>query len=569
MLLSVNVSEKSFGDKSLYHDLHFDVQPGEIVGLVGRNGTGKSTLFGLITGEDKDFQGEIKCKRNAIIISSRQEHHGLDDKTVLGYIQDDLPEFAELSRIIDTYPEIMGEDVKMITRYSEALERFNHLGYYQVEDEIAQLFEAYQIDPAKLHGLMGDLSGGQKRMVELIKVQRSRGDMALIDEPTNHMDYVAKQAFIKWLNAAQEAVLVITHDRDVLQNVDRMIDIRNGQAYSFRGNYDHYLRTNKNQITSEVNEYDLTQRRISNLREDIIRFRRLKERARDPGTIRRFKSSEEKAEAELERLEKVEQPSFWIDQESAQELNTKMTAAYHKYKAKNIHLEAKHDKAKSSRLLVQLDKLSLGYGDKPLFQDISFQLHEGERIRLHGRNGAGKTTLVDAIMAKVATANSKSPTGSKGVAGQTAVPLASTCFAGTIAVERDINVGHYEQEIAEKYLPMTLHDAVEQVLRDKDLPVNDQTIQRLLGNYLFNPATDGNMPVSQLSGGQKARFQIINMLANNPLLLILDEPTNHLDLPSIEELERAMSTYHGAVIYISHDSYFAKKLGGETIAIGS
>lgn len=554
MLLSVKVTEKSFGDTSLYSNLQFDMQPGEIVGLVGRNGTGKSTLFSMITGRDSDFQGEITTRRNAVVISSRQEHHGLDDKTVLGYIQGDLPEFAELNHIIETYPATMGDNVAKITRFSEALERFATLGYYQVEDEISQLFAAYQIDPAKLHGLMGDLSGGQKRMVELIKVQRSRGDLALIDEPTNHMDYVTKEAFIKWLSSAPEAVLVITHDRDVLQHVDKIIEIRNGQAYAFRGNYNHYLKTNKNMITSEVNEYDLTQRRISNLREDIIRFRRLKERSRDPGTIRRFKSSEEKAEAELEQLEQVEQPSFWIDQESATELNEKMTNAYAKYKAKNIKLDARHEKSKSKRLLVQVSKLSLGYGETPLFADVSFELREGDRVRLHGRNGAGKTTIVDAIMAKA-----------NALPGTT---LASRNFAGTIAVETGIQVGHYQQEIDEKYLEMSLHSAIEQVLRDKDLPVNDQKVLQLMGNYLFVPSSDGTKPVSQLSGGQKARFQLINMLANDPLLLVLDEPTNHLDLPSIEELERAMAGYQGAVIYISHDSYFAGKLGGQTVHIG-
>lgn len=551
MLLSVDLSEKSFGDKSLYHDLHFAVQPGEIVGLVGRNGTGKSTLFNMITGADTDYQGEIITKRNAVIISSRQEHHGLDGMTVLEYIQSDLPEFAKLAHIIDTYPATMGDNISKINTYSEALERFSHLGYYQIEDEISQLFEAYQIDPAKLHAMMGDLSGGQKRMVELIKVQRSRGDLALIDEPTNHMDYVAKQAFIKWLSSAQEAVLVITHDRDVLRKVDRIIEVRNGQAYAFRGNYDQYLRINANKVTSEVNEFDLTQKRIVNLGEDIIRFRRMKERARDPGTIRRFKSQEQKAEAELEKLQAVEQPSFWIDQESAGNLNVKMTNAYQKYKAQNIQLDAKHDKAKSSRLLVQVSKLSLGYDDKPLFQDVSFELREGERVRLHGRNGAGKTTLVDAILAKT----------------QDQEP-ASQLFAGTIATEREINVGHYEQEIDEKYLPLTLYVALENVLRDKNLPVNDQRIRQLLSNYLFTPS-DGAMPVAQLSGGQKARFQLIRMLANEPLLLILDEPTNHLDLPSIEELEKALTAYHGAVIYISHDSFFADKLGGTTVAIGN
>ncbi|MEO6513858.1 MAG: ATP-binding cassette domain-containing protein, partial [Candidatus Saccharimonadales bacterium] len=214
MVLSIDISEKSFGDKLLYHQLRFDVQAGEKIGLIGRNGTGKSTLFHLITGDDQDYQGSITTGRNAILVFSRQEHHGHEHKTVLEYIQGDLPEYAELAHIIDTYPASMGENQKKMENYAEAIERFNQLGYYQIEDEIAQAFEDYQLDPAKMHGLMSELSGGQKRMIELIKVQRSRGDLALIDEPTNHMDFVAKQSFIKWLSGTSEAVLVITHDRD-------------------------------------------------------------------------------------------------------------------------------------------------------------------------------------------------------------------------------------------------------------------------------------------------------------------------------------------------------------------
>jgi ATP-binding cassette subfamily F protein 3 len=551
MVLSVDVSEKSFGDKLLYNQLRFDVQAGEKIGLVGRNGTGKSTLFHLITGDDIDYQGEITIGRNTILVSSRQEHHGHEHKTVLEYIQGDLPEYASLTHIIDTYPASMGDNSKKIERYSEAIERFNHLGYYQIEDEISQAFEDYQLDPAKMHGLMSDLSGGQKRMIELIKVQRSRGDLALIDEPTNHMDYVAKQSFIKWISSTSEAVLVITHDRDVLKMVDKIIEIRDGKAFSFKGNYEQYLAINKNQITAQVNEYDLVQRRISNLREDVIRFRRMKEKARDPGTIKRFKSQEQQASKELSRLLDTEKPSFWIDQESADDMSIKMTAAYEKYKAKNIHLNTRSKAVKTSRLLVQLDKLSLGYDDKPLFEDVSFSLREGERIRLHGRNGAGKTTIVEAIMATVEHRDAQ-----------------SRRFAGHIATEKDIRLGLYKQEIDSKYLPLTLAKAIEQVFMDKDVPVSDQVVKQMLGNYLFDPVSDGAMLVERLSGGQKARFQLISMLAHQPELLILDEPTNHLDLPSIEELENALKDYHGAVIYISHDSYFAAKLGGETVPIG-
>ncbi|MEO5627273.1 MAG: ABC-F family ATP-binding cassette domain-containing protein [Candidatus Saccharimonadales bacterium] len=552
MLISVEISEKSFGDKVLYNDLNFEIQEGEKVGLIGRNGTGKSTLLHLITGDDSDFEGEVKTKRDTVVINSRQEHYGHEDKTVLEYIQGDLPEYAHLTHIIDTYPDTMGSNPKKLQEFSDALERFSQLDYYQIEDEISQAFESYQIDPGKMHQTVGSLSGGQKRMIELIKVQRSRGHIALIDEPTNHMDYVAKASFVKWLRAAQEAVLVITHDRDVLSSVDRILEIRDGRAYSFRGNYDAYLKNNTNQITNQVNEYDLSQRRILNLEDDVVRFRRLKEKARTPGTIRRFKGQEQKALAEIKKLQDTVKPSFWIDQESATGMNDKLMAAYDKHKTKNIKVTARtKDQVGGTRLLIQVSKISLGY-EAPLFKDISFIIHEGERVRLHGRNGAGKSTLVQAIMSQV--------TGEK---------MNSTCYAGTIEVEPEIKIGLYEQEINPRYLDMTLNQALEQILEDKGLPINPQKVKQLLSDYLFNPMSDGMMQVEKLSGGQKARLQLIAMLVDDPQILILDEPTNHLDLPSIEELENALKTYHGAIIYISHDSFFAKKLGGETIQIDS
>jgi ATP-binding cassette subfamily F protein 3 len=553
MLLALDITEKSFGDKSLYTDLSFEVQEGEKVGLIGRNGTGKSTLLHMITGDDNDYQGTIAIKRGATIIASRQEHHGFENKTVMEYIQGDLPEFAELQDIITNYPEHMGSSTHKLQVYSDALERFNQLGYFQIEDELRQAFADYQLDVSKLDGRLGDLSGGQKRMVELIKVQRARGHLALIDEPTNHMDYVAKQAFIKWLLAAQEAVLVITHDRDVLKHVDRIIEIRDGRAYVFRGNYEQYLKINTNQITAQVNEYDLTQRRIQNLENDLIRFRRLKERARDPGTIKRFKSQEYKVIDELARLAKTEKPSFWIDRASSEDLNPRMTTAYQSYKAKNIRLDTKgSDDSKSARLLVEASKLSLGYDNKPLFTDIGFQLREGERLRLHGRNGAGKTTLVQAILSK---AHKQA--------------ASSQQFNGTIAIENDLAIGLYEQEIASKYLNLKLADAIEASLAEKDVPTSEQRVKQLLSDYLFNPVSDGETIIERLSGGQKARFQLIRMLIGSPLLLILDEPTNHLDLPSIEELEDALAAYKGTVIYISHDSVFAEKVGGITVAVGA
>jgi ATP-binding cassette subfamily F protein 3 len=549
VVISVDINEKSFGNKMLYRDLHMEIQDGEKVGLVGRNGTGKTTLLHIMTGEDKDYDGSVRLKKGAIMIGSRQEHHGYDEKTVLEYVLDDLPEYPKLKHILDTYPEHMGDSNHKMHVYNEALERFTQLGYFEVESEIIQALSDYQIDEGKAAGLLKELSGGQKRLVELVKVQRARAHIALIDEPTNHMDYVAKQSFIKWFKSAREAIVVITHDRDVLQAVDRIIEVKDEQTVSFPGNYDDYLRINAVKTVSQVNEHTVTQRRIANLKENIIRFRRLKERANDPGTIHRFKSQEMQAKEELVRLEAIDAPSFWIDRESVGELNAKMGAAYKEHKARNIKVRTKTADDATGRLLIELSKVSLGYS-APLFEDLSLQLREGDRLRLHGRNGAGKSTLLNAVVAK----------------SQEVEPSAKL-FGGTIAVEKGIKIGIYEQEIAESYLSLTLSEAIERAYMAKDVPVGESLVKQLLSDYLFNPATDGDVPISRLSGGQKARFQLINMLAGHPQVLILDEPTNHLDLPSIEELEDALAHYNGAIIYISHDSYFARHLGGDTITI--
>lgn len=550
MIVSIDIADKSYGDKVLYNGLEFALNAHEKVGLIGRNGTGKTTLFNILTGQDTDFSGEVTMRKNLVVIDSRQEHHGFENTPILEYILDDLPEYSALKHILDTYPETMGNSVKKMETYSEALERFTVLGYFDVEEQIIRSLTDYQISADKIIGTIGQLSGGQKRFVELVKVQHARADLALIDEPTNHMDYVAKQRFLDWFSSTKEAVVVITHDRDVLHHVDRIIELRDARAYNFKGNYDDYLRTNATKITSQVNEYTITQRRIANLKEDIVRFRRLKERSRDPGTIHRFKSLEERAKKEQSELEKMDKPSFWIDRESVGNLNTKMGEAYEEHKARNIIIRARTKATKSSNLLVDVSKLSLGF-EAPLFEGVSFQLREGEKLRLHGRNGAGKTTLIKTILA---TAVGKKPE--------------STIYGGVIDPMRELKIGVYEQEIDPKYLDMKLTDAIEQAFMAKNVVVNDTKVKQLLGDYLFNPITDGEVPISRLSGGQKARFQLMNMLANDPALLILDEPTNHLDLPSIEELEDALSQYHGAIIYVSHDSYFVKNLRGETIQVG-
>lgn len=544
MIADITITEKSFGPKSLMSNVRFTINDGEKIGIIGRNGVGKSTLFGLLAGLDKDFTGDIIYKPGAVIVATQQEYHDVGDKTVLQYVLQGLPEYDGLSHIIETYPETMGDDLRKINEYTEALQRFDDKGFYQIEEQIERELTNFQL-PDIAHRAFTTLSGGQKRLVEVVKIMHSDAHLALIDEPTNHMDYIAKAQFIDWMQSAQEAVLVITHDRDVLREVDRIIEIKDGGSAVYKGNYDAYLKQNAVSTGSQMNDFEMVEKRIKNLKAKVIEYQRFKEKSRNPSTIQRFKRLEENSRKELAELEKLQKPTFWIDKESVETLNYKTAGQYEKFKAKNVRINLKSDGSRSSHVLVSARGLSLGY-DHPLFTGLNIDLREGEALEFRGRNGAGKTTLIKAILGD---------------------PIVKQ-FDGELTVDSQIRIGIYEQEVADTYFALPLEEAIEKMYLTRGLPISTTKIRSIMSDYLFSEG-DGKIPIKNLSGGQKARFQLITMLANDPQLLILDEPTNHLDLPSIEELETALGKYAGAVIYVSHDGYFRNKLPSEVVKIGA
>ena len=551
MIADIHITEKSFGDKTLMKDVKFSVDDGEKVGVVGRNGVGKSTLFGILSGKDTDYTGEVIFRRGITIATTAQEHHGLGEQTVISYILGGLPEYSKLKKIIDEYPLTMGDNMRKIEEYTQALERFDQKGFYQVEEKIERELSKFQLDGYG-NRRISSLSGGQKRLVEIVKIMHSEAHLALIDEPTNHMDYVAKRQFIDWMNSQpHQAMLIITHDRDVLGQVDRIVEIKDGQAVSYRGNYDAYLKQNAQATTAGMNNFEQIEKRIVNLKQKVLDYQRLKEKSRNPGTIQKFKRLENEARAELEELSEMEKPTFWIDKESASQLDYKSAERYGKFKSRNIRLSMKDASSRSQHVLVRAENVAVGIGERILFEDVNIDLREGEAIEIRGRNGAGKTTLIRMILA-----SGKSFDGGP------------VLYSGDIFLDPQVRIGVYEQEIDERYLSDPLEKAIEKLYMSRDLSISDTKIRQLLADYLFMDA-DRMTPLARLSGGQKARFQIIAMLANDPQLLILDEPTNHLDLPSIEELETALAKYSGAILYVSHDNYFREKLGGKVVQIGA
>ena len=540
MLLRAAQLSKSIGAKHLFDDVTFSMDVGDKVALIGRNGQGKTTLLKLIAGVDPEYDGILEIRKNAIITLTRQEHLSDNQHTALDYILDSVPHYSEYGKILADFEKGTQTDIHL---YTKAMEYYSENGYYYIKDLILNTLLDFQISTEKAHQPLQVLSGGEKRYIELVRMMYSQSDLLLIDEPTNHMDYIGKEQFIAWMQTVESSMIIVTHDRDVLKYVDKIIELKDKKMYVFNGNYDHYLKQNTAQTTNSVKEY---QNQLNRLQEAKSRV--------EWGLRMRAKSKAWKTRYDhwLRDYEKIKsetvKPSFWIDQESTEDLDKNISESYHKFKEKNISIAMHHQSDRASEL-VTLKNVSLGY-TTPLFSGIDMPVRNQDRVFIKGRNGAGKSTLVRTIMALYKQEKPK-----------------ATIFDGKILLGPSVRIGEYEQEIDTKYLSQTLEDAITSVYEDHNVPIDERTVKGLLSQYLFDPKIDGTQKIEDLSGGQKARFQIIKMLATKPNLLILDEPTNHLDLPSIEELENALSAYHGGILYISHDTYFIEKLGGEVIEI--
>jgi ATPase subunit of ABC transporter with duplicated ATPase domains len=540
MLIKLTNLSKHVGAKELISQDEFAIYPREKIALIGRNGQGKSTLLKILAGLDTDYSGELETRKNLSVILTQQEH--LTDETItpMDYILGNVPHYKEYEKVIQEYED--GTHTDMHT-YSDAVEYYSEHGYYYIKDLILETLKDFQLDEQKINQPLQNLSGGEKRFVELVRVMYSQADLLLIDEPTNHMDYIGKEQFITWLKSSDDAMIIVTHDRDVLKHVGKIIELKDKKLNIFNGNYDHYLKQNTTSTTNSVIQYQNQLKRLDEAKKRV-----------DWGLKMRAKSKDWKIRYDhwLRDYEKLKaetvKPSFWIDQDSKEMLDKEVIDSYHKYKEKNINIKLAENKERVSELLT-IRHLSLGY-DHPLFNEVSFMMRAGERVFIKGRNGAGKSTLVRTI---IATYKEEQPK--------------AKIFEGDIKQGVTLRIGEYEQEINKKYLHLTLGQAIKQAYAEVGLTIEDSHIKRLLAQYLFDPTLEFNQTLDTLSGGQKARFQIIKMLATNPNLLILDEPTNHLDLPSIEELENALQSFEGGILYISHDNYFIKKMGGTVIEI--
>jgi ATP-binding cassette subfamily F protein 3 len=540
MLLNATNLSKSIGAKNLFNDLNFTINNNEKIALIGRNGQGKSTLLQMLSGEDKEFGGKIERMKNLRVILTKQEHLSDNTQSALTYILKSVPHYHEYEKVLHDFEHGAHTNTHL---YTTAVDYFSENGYYYIKDLILATLEDFQISNEQANNPLITLSGGEKRFVELVRMMYSKADLLLIDEPTNHMDYIGKEQFISWMVTVIEGMLIVTHDRDVLKSVDRIIELKDKTIYSFKGNYDHYLKQNAMQTTNAVMDYNNQLRRLKEAKERVDWGLRMRAKSKA------WKIRYDKWLREYETIQaETVKPSFWIDQESTENLDKKVSESYDKFKEKNITISFHSDKERASELIT-IKNLSLGY-DQPVFHSVNITVANDDRVCIKGRNGAGKSTLVRTLLSVYKNQTPK-----------------ATIFTGDIKCGAILRIGEYEQEIHPRFLPFSLGEAIQMVYEEYNLPIDDRKIKSILSQYLFDPSIDEKQKIEVLSGGQKARFQIIKMLANKPNLLILDEPTNHLDLPSIEELENALQNYKGGILYISHDNYFIDHIGGMVVEI--
>ncbi|MGI5989242.1 MAG: ABC-F family ATP-binding cassette domain-containing protein [Lachnospiraceae bacterium] len=507
MLLSVSGIEKTFVGKTVLKDASFTLDSREKAAIVGINGAGKSTFLNIITGELEADAGTVALSQGAVVgyLHQNQNLHGSRSiyDELLHVRQDLLDEEAAMVSMEKNMANVpSGELDAYMEKYHALSDDFQRRNGYAYKGEVTGILKGLGFSEDDFHLPVGTLSGGQKTRVALGKLLLTKPDLLLLDEPTNHLDIHSIQWLEGYLVNYPGAVLLVAHDRYFMDRiVSKIIEIENGHCTVFSGNYTDYSRKKAVIRNMQLKEYLNQQREIEH-QEAVIK--KLKQFNREK-SIRRAESREKM----LDRMTPVEKP---------EELNDSM----------QIRLEPR---IQSGNDVLTVEGLSKAFDPgAPLFRNLNFEIHRGERVALIGDNGTGKTTILKILNGLV------------------------EADSGTVRIGSKVTIGYYDQEHhvldPEKTLFDELHDAYPELDNTK--------IRSTLAAFLFT-GDDVFKRIKDLSGGERGRVSLAKLMLSNANFLILDEPTNHLDITSKEILESAINSYTGTVLYVSHDRYFINR----------
>lgn len=507
IVLSCNNLNKSFGIDSILENVNFTVNEYDKIGIIGVNGTGKTTLFKIISGIYGYDSGDIYTSKDCEIGYLEQNTNFHSKNTILEEVLEVFKDVIEMEKYLRDLEHKISEESsntnsttleKLMNEYSNKLEAFSDMNGYGYKSEAKGVLKGLGFSDEDMDKPISILSGGEKTRVLLGKLLLKKPTLLLLDEPTNHLDSEAIEWLEVFLKQYKGTVILISHDRYFLdQVVNRIFEIHNKKLKTYNGNYSDFIKASAIEKELELKKFEDQQKDIKKQEESI---ERLKAFGREKHLKRA--RSKEKALAKVDVLDKPE--------------------AYRK-KAKiefNPSVTSGND-------VLQLRDISMGYGERILFKDLNLDIYRGEKVALIGANGIGKSTLFKIIMNEI------------------------TPLSGDIKFGTNVNVSYFHQEQKTLNLDNTIIDEI----WEDNKQLTQTSLRTMLGAFLFE-GEEVFKKISTLSGGERARVAILKLILSNANLLLLDEPTNHLDIDSKEVLEEALSSYTGTIFTISHDRYF-------------
>lgn len=515
--LALNNVEKYFGATQVLKNITFEVQGGEKVGIVGRNGSGKSTILKIIAGIEKADKGAVILKRGATLGYLDQIPNYDESFTVakvLGTAFSNLKKIEDEMKALEISMHSLKENQleKTLKQYSYLQECYEAKGGYETEEKYSKICAGFKFTEDFLNKLFHKLSGGEKTTVILAKMLLEGPDIMLLDEPSNHLDMEALEWLEGYLKEYEGLVLIVSHDRYFLDNVaSKIVEIEDMESETYKGNYTNYVNEKENRLMLQFEAHKEQQKKINSMEETIKQLRDWAIRGGNDKFFRRAASMQKR----LEKMDKIDKPVF---------------------EAPTIKLSFK-DSERSGNEVIKVEELSKKFGEKVLFNHTDFLLRFGERIALIGPNGSGKSTLIKMILDEE-------------------IP-----DSGLIKLGSNVKVGYLPQQV-------TFPDEESIVLQcfREGITILEGKAREYLSKFLFFGESVFKK-VKNLSGGERSRLKLSKLLFEEINLLILDEPTNHLDIDSIETLEEALMDFKGTIFFISHDRYFINRISNKVMAL--
>lgn len=507
--ISLNKINKSYGFNNVLNNLSFDVKTNERIALIGSNGCGKTTTLKIIMGIESYDSGNISIRKESKIGYLTQmppkEDDNVSAKSV--YLRG-VQELIDLENKISDFVENMSSNEKDIKLLDKLQEEFRISGGYSLKEKIEKIRNGFKITNELLDREYNKLSGGEKTLINLASIILSNPDILLLDEPTNHLDIDTLEWFEEYLSSYNGTVVIISHDRYFLdRTVNKIIEIENGNANIYHGNYSYYLKESEKRLMIEFQNYKNQQKEIKALKEAIERYKVWGAKSDNPMFFRRAKA----IETRLEKMEVIEKPK------TKSELRI------------NLNVEDRT----SNRVMV-ISNLDLKIGNKELLRNSHMEVYYKERVCLMGKNGAGKTTLIKNILNNT---------------------------HDNIKLGTNIKIGYIPQEIRFDNEDLTIYGHMRKIF------VGSESELRSKLNQFYFTADNIDKKVKNLSGGEKVRLKLLELILKNANFLILDEPTNHIDIDTREILEESLLAYDGTILFISHDRYFINKIATKIVMI--